>query len=149
MLLPSTLQFLSSGRFEGTIIPSDIPTLEIVRAGGLVGVGAHGQFQGLGYHWELWSLQSGGMTEIEALRAATLNGAKIIGVGNDVGSIEAGKLADMVILDKNPLVNIRNTNTVEYVMKNGFLYKADSMDEIWPKSSSLPPLWWWNDGPEK
>ena len=105
-------------------------------------------FQGLGYHWELWSLQSGGMTEIEALRAATLNGAKIIGVGNDVGSIEAGKLADMVILDKNPLVNIRNTNTVKYVMKNGFLYKADSMDEIWPKSSSLPPLWWWNDGPE-
>jgi hypothetical protein len=54
----------------------------------------------------------------------------------------------MVILDKNPLVNIRNTNTVKYVMKNGFLYKADSMDEIWPKSSSLPPLWWWNDGPE-
>lgn len=88
------------------------------------------------------------MTEIEALRAATLNGAKIIGVGNDVGSIESGKLADMVILDKNPLVNIRNTNTVKYVMKNGFLYKADSMDEIWPKSSSLPPLWWWNDGPE-
>lgn len=121
---------------------------KIVRAGGLVGVGSHGQFQGLGYHWELWSLQSGGMTEIEALRAATLNGAKIIGVGNDVGSIESGKLADMVILDKNPLVNIRNTNTVKYVMKNGFLYKADSMDEIWPKSSSLPPLWWWNDGPE-
>ena len=84
---------------------------------------------------------------MEALSAATIEGAKIIGVSDDIGSIEVGKLADLVILNRDPLENIKNTNSIEYVVKNGVLYNADTMDEIWPVKRALTPLWWWEDGP--
>jgi imidazolonepropionase-like amidohydrolase len=85
------------------------------------------------------------MTPREVLQAATIDGARIIGIEQDLGSIEAGKLADLVILDANPLDNIRNTNTVRWVMKNGELYEAESLTRIWPDRRELPPLWWWGD----
>ena len=116
---------------------------KIVRAGGRVGIGSHGQLQGLGYHWEMWALASGGLTPLEVLRAATLHGAEMIGFGQDFGSLEPGKLADLVILDKNPLEDIRNTNSVRWVMKNGRLYEGDTLKEIWPRENELEPLWWW------
>ena len=90
---------------------------DIVNAGGKAGVGSHGQLQGLGYHWELWAMQSGGLTEHQALRVATVFGAEAIGVQNDVGSIEPGKLADLVIFEQSPLDGMRNTNTIQMVMK--------------------------------
>ena len=99
-------------------------------AGGVVTTGAHGQIQGLGIHWEMWALAEGGMRKSRVLRAATLNGAITIGLDNQIGKIEPGKLADLIVLDGNPLDDIRNTNTVRYTMINGRLYDAVTMNEI-------------------
>ncbi|MGD8328307.1 MAG: amidohydrolase family protein [Acidobacteriota bacterium] len=120
---------------------------KIQRAGGLVGVGGHGEVQGLGYHWEMWALASGGMTPAEVLQAATIDGARIIGFDADLGSIEEGKLADLVVLNANPLDDIENTNTIAWVMKNGELYDGDTLDQVWPVERPLPPFWWWDAEP--
>ena len=120
---------------------------KIVRAGGRVGIGGHGQLQGLQVHWEMWALQSGGLTPMETLRAATLHGAQAIGYAQDLGSIEAGKLADLVILDKNPIENIRHTSSVRYVMKNGELFDGETLDKLAPEKTPRQKQWWWTAGP--
>jgi adenine deaminase len=111
-----------------------------------VQLGSHGQRQGLGSHWELWSLVQGGMTEMEALRCATLRGAWYIGMDHDLGSLEAGKLADMVVMDKNPLENIRNSDSVHYVMVNGRIYDAATMNEVGNHPRERTPLYWERPG---
>jgi hypothetical protein len=122
--------------------------MKIFDAGGQVGIGAHGQLQGLGYHWELWSVASGGSNR-HALRSATLMGAEMIGLAEDLGSITVGKLADLVILNSNPLDDIRNSSDIEFVMKGGAMYEGDTLNQVWPVEKELPDQWWWHLSPEE
>ncbi|MDY8137319.1 amidohydrolase family protein [Aquimarina sp. 2201CG5-10] len=117
----------------------------LANSGVKVNLGAHGQLQGLGAHWELWMLHQGGMTNLQALQAATINGANYIGAGNDIGSLKEGKLADLIVLDKNPLENIRNTETVKYTMVNGRLYDTETMNEIGNTTKERTQFWWENN----
>jgi Tol biopolymer transport system component/imidazolonepropionase-like amidohydrolase len=117
---------------------------DIVHAGGRAGLGGHGQLQGLGDHWELWDLQSGGLTPQEALRVATAFGAEALGLQQDLGSLEPGKLADLIVLDKDPLADIHNTTAIKYVMKNGELYESETLDRVWPTAQKLQTQYWWD-----
>jgi imidazolonepropionase-like amidohydrolase len=106
---------------------------QISEAGGLVMLGAHGQLQGLGAHWELWAIAQGGMNNHDALRAATMNGAEYLGMGEHLGSLEAGKLADLIVLDENPLDKIENTESIRMTVINGVVYDSETMDQLWPQ----------------
>lgn len=99
-------------------------------AGVSVQLGAHGQREGLGAHWELWMFVQGGMTPLQAIRAATLSGAHYIGMDKDIGSLEPGKIADLLVLDANPLDNIRNSESILYTIANGRIFDAMTMNEI-------------------
>jgi len=105
-------------------------------------VGAHGQREGLGTHWDIWSMVQGGMSPHEALRCATLGGAKYMGYDSEIGSLEVGKLADLVVIDKDPLADIRNSESISRVMQNGRLYDASTMDEIAPRVKHRGAFWW-------
>ena len=89
-------------------------------------------------------LEQGGMTPMEALRCATLYGAQYVGLDKDIGSFEVGKLADLMITEKNPLDNIRDSETICYVMINGILYNTDTMDEIYPEARRRNKFFWEN-----
>lgn len=99
-------------------------------AGVVIHVGSHGEEPGLAMHWEMVLLSQGGMSNMHILRAATINPAEMLGIDWQLGSLETGKLADLIVLDKNPLEDIHNTNTVRFTMVNGRLYDAYTMNEI-------------------
>ena len=113
-----------------------------IRQGGSAVVGGHGEEQGLATHWELWMFEMGGLTPLEALRAATLAGAEAIGLEADLGSIEPGKIADLVVLNENPLENIRHSTDILYVMNNGELFEGETLDQLWPEKVPFEPFYW-------
>lgn len=129
-------------------MPHEVPTWhaeplkEIVRAGGKIGMGSHGQLQGLGAHWELWAMASAGLTPLEAIRAATATAAEVMGMEDDIGSLEVGKLADLIVFDRSPLDDLKNTTSIRYVMKAGTLWNGDTMDEVWPSKRVRPKGLW-------
>jgi imidazolonepropionase-like amidohydrolase len=105
-------------------------------------MGSHGQLHGLASQWELWAIASGGMTPLEMIRTGTITAAQIMGMEDDIGSLEPGKLADLVILNKNPMDDIHNTNAIRSVMKAGTLWDGDTMDELWPAQKKRPKGVW-------
>ena len=121
----------------------------VQKAGGKVALGAHGQLQGLGVHWELWAHAGVGdttggsaMTPHQAWRAATRDAADKLGLLQDLGTVEAGKLADLVVLDADPLADIRNSTTLRWVIKNGEIFEAPTLKAVWPQERVLPKMFW-------
>ena len=80
-----------------------------------------------------------------ALEVASLHGARFLGAERDLGSLEVGKLADLMVLNANPLDDIHNTVDIRWVMKGGKLFDAMSLDEIWPEQVPFGPYYWVND----
>jgi imidazolonepropionase-like amidohydrolase len=115
---------------------------KLAKRGVLVSIGAHGQQAGIGPHWELWSFVRGGMTPVEALRAGTIVPARSLGMDAEVGSLEAGKLADLVVLDADPTANIRNSEKVHRVMVGGRMYDPATMNEVVTGDRKRAPYWW-------
>ncbi|WP_131537856.1 amidohydrolase family protein [Pedobacter nototheniae] len=119
-------------------------TKQIADGGTKVNLGAHGQIQGLGAHWELWMMVQGGFSPLQAIRNATINGASYLGMNKEIGSLEVGKLADLVIMDANPLDDIRNSEKIKYVMINGRLYDSATLNEVGTREKLRGKLWFEN-----
>jgi hypothetical protein len=151
---PKVRRFTPGSHTEGHLTVAQTPEYDwffktaaegaakILHAGGRVTAGEHGELQGLGVLWEAWAIGMGGLTPLETIRVATLYGAEKLGLRRDLGSLEAGKLADFLVLDANPLDDIQNLARQRYVVKNGFVYDSESMTQLWPTYKPLPKFFW-------
>jgi len=114
---------------------------DIMAEGGNGAIGAHGEHHGLAPHWEVW-MASSALGNLGAIRLASMGGAKFLGADRDLGSIEVGKLADLIVLNSNPIDNIRNTLDMKYVAKGGVLFDSETLDEVWPQKKPFGPYYW-------
>lgn len=117
---------------------------DIIAEGGQGSLGSHGEHHGLAPHWEVW-MGASALGNYGALEVASLHGARFLGAERDLGSLEVGKLADLMVLNANPLEDIRATIDASYVMKGGVLYDAMSLDQVWPRSVPFGPHYWVNE----
>lgn len=144
---PLTLEAASRRRImmpenEFELIQTASAARDLAEAGVLVNMGAHGQLNGIDGHWELWTYALGGMTPHEVLQVGTINGAEYLGLDGEIGSLEVGKLADLIVLEENPLDDIRNTEHIRYTMVNGRLFDARTLDEVGNHPQEREPFWW-------
>ena len=116
---------------------------DIIKEGGHGALGSHGEHHGLAPHWEVW-MGASALGNMGALEVASKHGAIFLGADKDIGSIEVGKLADFMVLNSNPLDNIRNTMDIKWVMKGGTLYDGFSLDELWPRKQPFGDAYWVN-----
>ena len=141
-LIPHTRRFIMRPEtdYSKDILAQQIA--DIIAAGGYSAVGSHGQQPGIGSHWDVW-MAAKATGNMGALEIASMHGAIFLGMEDDLGSITVGKLGDLMILNANPLDNIRNTANIQYVMKAGALYDANSLDEVWPTVKKYGDTFWY------
>jgi hypothetical protein len=119
---------------------------DIMRAGGHGAIGEHGEDPGIGEHWELWAYAEA-LKPVEVIRAATIDGARFMGLDTQIGSITRGKLADLVVLNGNILEDIRQSTSIAFVMLGGRIYDDDTLDQLWPSRRQFGPVPWSTTAP--
>jgi Tol biopolymer transport system component len=147
---PPAIAHKLAHREWGSIDASRLPVLaadaaRLAESGALVGMGSHGDEPGIGFHYEMEAHAMGGMKPMAVLHAATAGAAETIGRLGDMGTLEVGKYADLLVFDADPLADIRHTRSLSLVMRGGRLFDASTLDELWPERRSLPPPWFAND----
>ncbi|MEH0165553.1 amidohydrolase family protein [Roseateles microcysteis] len=140
VLEPRSIRRVTAPEEDFNVIQVAKTATELQRTGVQTNIGAHGQREGLGAHWEMWMFGLGGMNSLEALRSATINPARYLGLDKDIGSLEAGKLADLVIIEGDVLKDIRQSDRISHVMINGRLYEAGTMNEVVSRNKPRKPF---------